>query len=80
MGLLLSLLFIVAAGALLWWGFSRMPLPEPVKTILLVVVGLVLLLFLLWNAVGGHPYQPTLIPLPWVREARTARATLSSGH
>ncbi len=54
MGLLLSLLFIVAAGALLWWGFSRMPLPEPVKTILLVVVGLVLL-YLVWGVVGGHP-------------------------
>ena len=54
MGLLLSLLFIVAAGALLWWGFSRMTIPEPVKTILLVVVGLVLL-YMLWGVVQGHP-------------------------
>ena len=51
---LITLLFICAAGAILWWGFSRLTLPEPVKTILMVLVGLVLL-YALWGVFSGHP-------------------------
>ena len=51
-GTLLGLLFVVAAGALLWWGFSRIAIPEPIKTILLVVVGLIMLYFI-WQMVAG---------------------------
>lgn len=34
--LLLMLLFIGCACALVWWGFSRLAIPEPIKTLLLV--------------------------------------------
>jgi hypothetical protein len=50
--MLLELLFFCAVGALLWWGFSKLALPEPVKTILMVVVGLILL-FILYSLVFG---------------------------
>ncbi len=53
---LLYVLFVVAAFSLIYWGFTRMALPEPVKTILMVVLGLVGL-WLLWSLIasGGHP-------------------------
>jgi|HubBroStandDraft_4_1064222.scaffolds.fasta_scaffold00019_40 hypothetical protein len=49
--ILLAILFIACVFGLLWWGFSRIwpliPLPEPIKTILyvllVVIVGLILL-------------------------------------
>lgn len=39
----ITLLFIVGAMYLIWWGFNRIKLPEPIGTILLVVIGLILL-------------------------------------
>ena len=51
---LLQVLIFLAAISLLYWGFSKLTLPEPVKTILMVVIGLVLLAFI-WNWIaGGH--------------------------
>lgn len=47
--MLVVLLFIVAAFSLLWWGLSRMAIPEPIKTILLVIVGLIML-YVLYSA------------------------------
>lgn len=38
---LFQLLLVVAGIAILWWGFNRIAIPEPIKTILLVVVCLV---------------------------------------
>lgn len=40
---LVQLLFVVGAAYLIWWGFNRIKLPEPIGTILLVVIGLFLL-------------------------------------
>lgn len=50
--LLLMLLFIGCAVALVFWGFTRLPIPEPIKTLLLVFVGLVALV-LIWQATQG---------------------------
>ena len=51
---MLIVVFIVLAGmALLWWGVSRLPLPEPVKTVVLVVLGLVCLIMIYQFVVGG---------------------------
>jgi len=53
MSTILAFFFILCVGALLWWGVSRLTLPEPIKTIALVMIGLVLL-FLLWGLFTGH--------------------------
>ena len=51
---LLQVLIFLAAISLLYWGFSKLTLPEPFKTILLVIIGLILLAFM-WNWVAvGH--------------------------
>lgn len=50
--LLLMLLFIGCACALVCWGFTRLAIPEPIKTLLLVFVGLVALV-LIWQATQG---------------------------
>lgn len=50
-GPLLMLLFVACAVGLLWWGFTRIPIPEPFKTVLLVVVGLIAL-FMLYQVVS----------------------------
>ena len=50
---LIILFFGLAAFALVWWGISRLTLPEPVKTVVLVLVGLVALWFL-YNLFVGH--------------------------
>ena len=49
------LLFIVLAfAALMWWGVNRLTLPEPFKTVIMVIIGVVLLLMLYqWVAGGG---------------------------
>ena len=55
-GLIIELLFFCCVAALLWWGFTRLSIPEPIKTIVMVVVGLVLL-FMLWSMFsGGFPH------------------------
>ena len=47
------LLFIVLAfAALMWWGVNRLSLPEPFKTVILVIIGVVLL-FMLYQWVQG---------------------------
>ena len=51
--MLIVLLFVVAAFALIWWGFSRIAIPEPIKTIILVIIGLVML-YVLYSAVSTH--------------------------
>jgi hypothetical protein len=52
---LFLILVIVAAFSLLWWGFGRMSIPEPFKTVLLVGLGLLGLWFIYTMVVnGGH--------------------------
>lgn len=51
-GLVMTLLFICAFFAVVWWGISRMAVPEPAKTIVLVIVALIAL-FVLWQMFAG---------------------------
>lgn len=47
------LIFIVlAAFALVWWGIQRLAIPEPIKTVVLVILGLVALV-MIYNFVAG---------------------------
>jgi hypothetical protein len=50
---ILLLLILLAAFSLVWWGVNRMAVPEPIKTIVLVILGLLALLFI-FNMVSGH--------------------------
>ena len=45
-------LILLAAFALIWWGVGRMAVPEPIKTIVLVILGLIAL-GIIYNAVAG---------------------------
>jgi hypothetical protein len=47
------LIFIVLAGfALIWWGIGRLTIPEPIKTVVLVILGIVALV-MIYNFVAG---------------------------
>lgn len=50
---LLVLFIILAAFALLWWGVGQLPLPPVVRTVIIVIMGFVALLFLYNLVVGG---------------------------
>ena len=50
--LILLLLFIGCAVALIWWGINSLAIPQPIKVIILCVLGLVALL-VLWQATSG---------------------------
>jgi hypothetical protein len=50
----LELLFGCAFLALIWWAINRMGVPEPIKTIILVVVGIFALVFLWQVVIGGN--------------------------
>jgi divalent metal cation (Fe/Co/Zn/Cd) transporter len=52
---LVVLLILLAAFALIWWGISRLALPEPIKTVVLVIIGLIALVFI-YQLVGGHSF------------------------
>jgi hypothetical protein len=52
-----TLLFILAAAAILWWAFNSLPLPPVIKTVVAALLAL-MLLFWLWKSfpmgtVGG---------------------------
>lgn len=50
---LILVLIILAAFGLVFWGASRMGIPEPIRTIMLVIVGLIALAFLYSLVAGG---------------------------
>jgi len=47
MELLISLLIFCIIAALVWWALSAIPLPEPFKTIILVLFVLIMVIVLL---------------------------------
>lgn len=51
---LILILVMLAAFALVWWGVSRLTLPEPVKTVILVILGLVALAVIYNTVAAGH--------------------------
>lgn len=54
MNTLLLIFIILAAFALVYWGMTQLPLPPVVKTVLIVVMGLLALIFIYNSLAGGH--------------------------
>jgi hypothetical protein len=50
---IITLFFILALLALVWWGVGAMGVPEPIKTIVLIFVALVALFYLYHLFLGG---------------------------
>ena len=46
-------LILLAAFSLIWWGISQLALPQSVKVVILVILGLVSLAFI-YNSVATH--------------------------
>ena len=53
---LILVLILLGAFALVWWGVNRMAVPEPIKTIVLVILGLIALA-IIYNAVAGGGFH-----------------------
>lgn len=51
---LILILVLLASFALIWWGVSRLTLPEPIKTVILVILGLIALALIYNSVAGGH--------------------------
>jgi heme A synthase len=49
---LILLFILVAAFALIYWGMTALPLPPVVRTVIIVVMGLIALIFI-YNAFAG---------------------------
>jgi hypothetical protein len=49
---LILVLILLAAFALVWWGVSSLAIPQPVKTVILVILGLVALA-IIYNSVAS---------------------------
>lgn len=49
---LILAIILLAAFALVWWGVSQLTLPQPVKIVILVILGLLALAFI-YNSVAG---------------------------
>lgn len=52
MNTLILLFIIIAAFALVYWGMTALPLPPTVRTVIIVVMGLIALVFI-YNMVAG---------------------------
>ena len=56
MQLLISLLIFLVIASVVWWADGMLPLPTPVRPIILVVLVIIFLVFLLGLLPGGHRY------------------------
>ena len=54
--LLVGLLIFLVIASVVWWAVGMLPLPTPVRPIVLVVLVLLFLVFLLGMLPGGHRY------------------------
>jgi hypothetical protein len=52
---LIVVFIILAAFALLYWGMTQLTLPPTIKTVLIVILGLIALLFIYNMFAGGGP-------------------------
>jgi heme A synthase len=50
---LILFFILIAAFALVYWGLTALPLPPVVRTVIIVVMGLVALVFIYNTFVGG---------------------------
>jgi hypothetical protein len=53
MNSLVLLFIIIAAFALVYWGMTQLPLPPTIRTVIIVVMGLIALLFIYNMFAGG---------------------------
>ena len=56
MGLLISLLIFLVIASVVWWAVGMLPLPNPIRPIVLVVIVLIFLVYMLGFLPGGHRY------------------------
>jgi hypothetical protein len=56
---MILILIILAAFSLLWWGINALSLPQPIKVVVLVILGLIALLFI-YNMFANGGSVPTL--------------------
>jgi hypothetical protein len=49
---LIGLFIILCVFALLYWGMTQLPLPPVIRTVIIVIMGLIALLFI-WNMFAG---------------------------
>ena len=54
--ILISLVVFLIIASVVWWAVGMLPLPTPVRPIVLVVLVLLFLVFLLGMLPGGHRY------------------------
>ena len=53
---LVSLVVFLIIASVVWWAVGMLPLPTPIRPIILVVLVLFFLIFLLGMLPGGHRY------------------------
>jgi heme A synthase len=58
MGFLFSLLVMVIILGLIWWIITLLPIPEPFKTVAVVIVAVICLFYLLGLLFGYAPPFP----------------------
>ena len=56
---IIVLFIIVALFALVYWGMTQLPLPPTIRTVIIVLMGIVALLFL-YQMIGGGGSVPAL--------------------
>jgi divalent metal cation (Fe/Co/Zn/Cd) transporter len=58
MSLLISLLVFVLILSIAWWALSQLPLPQPVRSIVVVIIAIIAIVFLLQYLPGaGHSFR-----------------------
>ena len=56
MELLISLLIFLVIASVVWWAVGMLPLPAPIRPIILVVLVIFFLIYILGFLPGGHRY------------------------
>ena len=54
--LLISVLVFLVIASVVWWAVGMLPLPAPIRPIVLVVIVLIFLVYLLGYLPGSHRY------------------------
>ena len=54
MELLISLLIFLVIASVVWWAVGVLPLPAPIRPVVLVVIVLIFLVYMLGFLPGGH--------------------------
>ena len=56
MQLLISLLIFLVIASVVWWAVGTLPLPAPIRPIVLVVLVIIFLIVMLGYLPGAHRY------------------------